>query len=93
MIRPSSTTMPIASCQDMSGQRGDRVGDDGVEAEAGGERQREVGDDAHEDGHHARDQRGRRGDGRQVRDVTAAEERSVRPERTVPMISGLSTMM
>ena len=77
MIRPSSTTMPMASCQDMSGQRGDRVRDDRVQAEARGERQREVGDDAHEDGEHARDERGRRRDGRQVRDVAAAEEQSV----------------
>ena len=72
MTSPSSTTRPIASAQRHLG--GDRERDERVEAEPGGERQREVGDHAHQDRQHAGDQRGGRGDRREVRRAPAAEE-------------------
>ena len=56
---------------------GDREGDERVEPEPGGQGQREVGDDAHQDRHHAGDQRRAGRDRRQVRRVAAAEELAV----------------
>jgi hypothetical protein len=72
--------------------RGDGEGDEGVEAQAGRQRQREVGDDPHEDRHQARDQSRARRDRRQVRRGTAAEELPL-ASLTKPRMSGLSTTM
>ena len=56
---------------------GDGEGDERVEAESRGERQRVVGDDAHQDRHHAGHQRRTGGDRREVRRCAAAEELAV----------------
>ncbi len=50
---------------------------EGVQTEACGERQREVGDHPHQDGHHTRHERRAGRDGREVRRVTATEELAV----------------
>ena len=60
MMMPSMTTRPIASAQVMPGSLAMPNATNALRPEAGGEREREVRDDAHEDGHDARDERGRR---------------------------------
>ena len=88
MITPLTTTRPIASGQ--RDLRGDRHRDQGVDAQAGGHREREVGDEAEDDRHDARDQRGHRGDlrhrerhaehvalRRRARGIEAAEDQRV----------------
>ena len=53
---------------------GDREGHERVEPKTGGERQREVGDDTHEDRHDPGDEGGASGDGREVRLGSPTEE-------------------
>ncbi len=69
---PSSTTRPIASAQVDWVAIDDR--DEGVEPEPGRQREREVGDGAHQDRQEAGDQGGAGGDDRQVRTGLPSEE-------------------
>ena len=92
MTTPSRTTRPIASAQVICGSLAMPKVDEGVQPEPGGQREREVGDHAHQDGHHAGHQGGAGGDegdaGRRSR------PRGTGPRRpAVPMISGFSTTM
>ena len=57
---PGDDAHGLAVAQARAAHQGE--GDDGVETEAGGEGERVVGDDAHEDRHDARDKRGAGGD-------------------------------
>ena len=75
ITRPSMTTRPIASAQVICA--GDGEGDERVEPEPRGQRQRIVGDDAHQDRHHPGHQRSTGGDRREVRRIAAAEEPAI----------------
>ena len=73
MMMPSRTTRPIASAHVISGVRHSE-GHEGVEPQAGRQRQGVVGHDTHEQRHHAGDQCGGRGDHVEVGRGAAAEE-------------------
>ncbi len=64
MMRPLMTTRPIASGQVTWPTT--LNGEERVDAEAGGERERQPGDEAEEDRHDAGGERGGRGDGREA---------------------------
>ena len=60
---------------------GDRVRDEGVEAQAGRHRERDPADDAHQDGHHRGDQGGDPGDRRDAEQVAVGVRRGTDDQR------------